>query len=258
MRSLESISLWKKPLGWNLLCCLDRKKPYFPQQNSENRDLKKDFFKNAFLSYYNKITVFGLSSVSFNFQSCISLPPKKITPTDPACLNLFIRTTKDVVAECGHRLLEAVCVPPSTVQIFLLLKRKSGRKIPRVPWLPDYGWSTYPPNVPPPEIAGLMIRACWPLASLNKALLSPYFWGGTLYSGGVGWLAMSWCFCSEFFVVPWNNRSSKKKPAATINPIVITPLQKWWTIGKCISGFKHGYFGYLISNFQGSNSDQTI
>ena len=41
-------------------------------------------------------------------------------------------------------------------------------------------------NVPPPEIAGLMIRAYEnPLVSLNKALLSPYFWGGFVW-GGVG------------------------------------------------------------------------
>ena len=41
-------------------------------------------------------------------------------------------------------------------------------------------------NVFPPEIAGLMIRAYEnPLVSLNKALLSPYFWGGFVW-GGVG------------------------------------------------------------------------
>lgn len=64
-------------------------------------------------------------------------PPEK--NTDPACFNFFFEKlfhTKDVVAECGHRLLEGVCVPPSTVQIFLLLKRKSGRRIPTVSWLP--------------------------------------------------------------------------------------------------------------------------
>jgi len=44
------------------------------------------------------------------------------------------RNDYDVVAECGHRLLEGVCVPPSTVQIFLLLKRKSGRRIPTAIW----------------------------------------------------------------------------------------------------------------------------
>ena len=37
--------------------------------------------------------------------------------------------------------------------------------------------------------------ASQPLVSLNKALLNPYFWGGTL--GGVGWLAMNLCLTKK-------------------------------------------------------------
>eukprot|EP00913_Durusdinium_trenchii_P029950 g28066.t1 len=40
----------------------------------------------------------------------------------------------DVVAQCGQQLVEAVCTPPSSLQIFLLMKRKSGRRIPTAIW----------------------------------------------------------------------------------------------------------------------------
>ena len=43
-----------------------------------------------------------------------------------------------------------------------------------------------PPNVPPPEIAGLMIRAYQPLVSINKALLGPDLLG----EGGIGWVPL--------------------------------------------------------------------
>ena len=39
-----------------------------------------------------------------------------------------------------------------------------------------------PPNVPPPRNKALL-RAYSPLVSLNKALLSPYFWGGYVRGG---------------------------------------------------------------------------
>ena len=47
--------------------------------------------------------------------------------------------TKDMVAECGHQLLEGVCTPPSTLQIFLLMRRRSGRRIPTAAWMGDDG-----------------------------------------------------------------------------------------------------------------------
>ena len=46
------------------------------------------------------------------------------------------------------------------------------------------------------------------MVSLNKALLNPYFWGGTL--GGVGWLAMNIFFnwiCSTTLVAGFLNHS---------------------------------------------------
>ena len=46
-----------------------------------------------------------------------------------------------------------------------------------------------PPQVPNPEIVGLMIGAYEnPLVSLYRALLNPYFWAG--YDKGVGSLAI--------------------------------------------------------------------
>jgi len=44
------------------------------------------------------------------------------------------RNDYDMVAECGHQLLEGVCTPPSTLQIFLLMRRRSGRRIPTAIW----------------------------------------------------------------------------------------------------------------------------
>lgn len=44
------------------------------------------------------------------------------------------RLDLDVVAQCGQQLVEAVCTPPSSLQIFLLMKRKSGRRIPTAIW----------------------------------------------------------------------------------------------------------------------------
>ena len=90
------------------------------------------------------ITLLVFSTACKNIYTSFILFVKAVFPpakknADPACLNFFFEKlfhTKDVVAECGHRLLEGVCVPPSTVQIFLLLKRKSGRRIPTVSWLP--------------------------------------------------------------------------------------------------------------------------
>ena len=59
------------------------------------------------------------------------------------------------------------------------------QKIPRVD---NHHGDRQPGNTPyrtrTPEIAGLMIRAYEnPLVSLNKALLSPYFWGGYVRGG---------------------------------------------------------------------------
>lgn len=44
------------------------------------------------------------------------------------------RNDYEMVAECGHQLLEGVCTPPSTLQIFLLMRRRSGRRIPTAIW----------------------------------------------------------------------------------------------------------------------------
>lgn len=49
-----------------------------------------------------------------------------------------------------------------------------------------YGWSINPPDVPPPRLNKALLRAYEPLASLTKALLKPYFWGGVKL--GWGWL----------------------------------------------------------------------
>ena len=49
------------------------------------------------------------------------------------------------------------------------------------------GWSTYPPDVPPPRNEALL-RACYWLIALNKALLNPYVWCG--YVRGIGWPAI--------------------------------------------------------------------
>ncbi|CAJ1410041.1 unnamed protein product [Effrenium voratum] len=40
----------------------------------------------------------------------------------------------EVVAKCGQELLAAVTCPPSTVQIFLLMKRGKGRRVPNAVW----------------------------------------------------------------------------------------------------------------------------
>ncbi|CAK9006510.1 Uncharacterized protein SCF082_LOCUS9057 [Durusdinium trenchii] len=40
----------------------------------------------------------------------------------------------DVVVTCGTALLEAICTPPSTLQIFSLMRRKSGRRVPTAIW----------------------------------------------------------------------------------------------------------------------------
>ena len=87
--------------------------------------------------YYNIIYIYNSSFILF-VKAVFPPPKKKHRPSMPQLFFEKLFHTKDVVAECGHRLLEGVCVPPSTVQIshFLLLKRKSGRRIPTVPGLP--------------------------------------------------------------------------------------------------------------------------
>ena len=55
-----------------------------------------------------------------------------------------------------------------------------------------------PRTPPPPEIAGLMIRAYSPLVSLNKALLNPYFGAGGYVRGG--WLTSHDPFLSMDFL----------------------------------------------------------
>ena len=45
-----------------------------------------------------------------------------------------LHPSQEMVAECGHQLLEGVCTPPSTLQIFLLMRRRSGRRIPTAAW----------------------------------------------------------------------------------------------------------------------------
>ena len=51
----------------------------------------------------------------------------------------------------------------------------------RISWLVP---PTPPPNVPPAEIRVYIIRSYYGKPMVNKPLIRPYYWGGTL--GGVG------------------------------------------------------------------------
>ena len=69
----------------------------------------------------------------------------------------------------------------------------------------SYGWSTY---VPPPINKALLRAYGNPMVSLNKALLSPYFWGGTLAGN---WLTShdyrSHVFSQDFHLPSWKTHA---------------------------------------------------
>ena len=112
-----------------------------------------------------------------------------------------------------------------------------------------------PPNVPPPRNEALL-RACYWLVSLNKALSNPYVWCG--YVRGIGWPAIrtvlqSFTFSTwistiiHFFATAW-----RKTPASRYtwrlgnwwkNPWLDIP----WDPGSCIFACQNKLFNQIVA-----------
>ena len=59
------------------------------------------------------------------------------------------------------------------------------------------GQPTSPQRTPPRNKA--LLRAYWPLVSLNKTFTKPCFWKGGTFGGGVSWPAISWSIRINLF-----------------------------------------------------------